>query len=79
MRLTSKLAYGGFLEHEEFLRRYGDRLVGMHVHDTLGGRDRLAPGMGQTDFEMLARYLQPTTIRTMAHSARATKRATAEY
>jgi sugar phosphate isomerase/epimerase len=61
----AKLAYGGFLEHEEFLRRYGDRLVGMHVHDTLNGRDHLAPGLGQTDFEMLARYLQPSTIKTL--------------
>ncbi|HEY3062750.1 MAG TPA: TIM barrel protein [Chloroflexota bacterium] len=61
----AKLQYGGFLEHEELLRRYGDRLVGMHVHDTRGPRDHLAPGMGDTDFDMLARYLRPTTIKTL--------------
>jgi sugar phosphate isomerase/epimerase len=61
----AKLDYAGFLEHEELLRRYGDRLVGMHVHDTRAGRDHLAPGMGDTDFDMLARYLQPTTIKTL--------------
>ena len=61
----AKLDYLGFLEHEEFLKRYGDRIVGMHIHDTRAGRDHLAPGMGTTDFSMLARYLQPDTMRTL--------------
>jgi sugar phosphate isomerase/epimerase len=61
----AKLDYLGFLEHEELLRRYGGRLVGMHIHDTRNGRDHLAPGQGSTDFAMLARYLQPETIRTL--------------
>jgi sugar phosphate isomerase/epimerase len=61
----AKLDYLGFVEHEDFLRRYGERLVGMHIHDTRAGRDHLAPGMGETDFEMLARYLRPETIRTL--------------
>jgi sugar phosphate isomerase/epimerase len=67
----AKLEYGGFVEHEEYLRRYGDRLVGMHVHDTRGARDHLAPGQGETDFAMLARYLAPApaTIRTLELSA----------
>jgi hypothetical protein len=37
----------------------------MHIHDTRDGRDHLAPGMGHTDFTMLANYLQPDTIRTL--------------
>ncbi|HEV7663912.1 MAG TPA: TIM barrel protein [Chloroflexota bacterium] len=61
----AKLDHLGFLEHEEFLRRYGERIVGMHIHDTRDGRDHLAPGMGHTDFTMLANYLQPDTIRTL--------------
>ncbi len=61
----AKLDYLGFLEHEEFLRRYGAQIVGMHIHDTLNGRDHLAPGNGNTDFSMLARYLRPETIRTL--------------
>jgi sugar phosphate isomerase/epimerase len=61
----AKLDYLGFLEHEEFLRRYGGRLIGMHIHDTLNGRDHQAPGQGATDFGMLARYLRPETIRTL--------------
>jgi sugar phosphate isomerase/epimerase len=61
----AKLDYLGFLSHEEFLQRYGDRLVGMHIHDTRNGRDHLAPGMGSTQFDMLASYLRPDTIRTL--------------
>lgn len=60
-----KLDYLAFLEHEEFLRRYGQRIVGMHIHDTRAGRDHLAPGQGGTDFAMLAQYLLPDTIRTL--------------
>jgi sugar phosphate isomerase/epimerase len=61
----AKLEYLGFLEHEELLRRYGSRIVGMHIHDTRAGRDHLAPGLGTTDFGMLARYLKPETMRTL--------------
>jgi sugar phosphate isomerase/epimerase len=61
----AKLEYCGFVEHEEYLRRYADRLVGMHVHDTQGARDHRAPGQGGTDFAMLARYVRPDTILTI--------------
>ncbi len=61
----AKLDYLGFVEHEEFLRRYAAQIVGMHIHDTRAGRDHLAPGEGDTDFSMLARYLEPDTIRTL--------------
>ena len=68
----AKLAYAGFVEHEEYLRRYGDRLVGMHIHDTLRSRDHQAPGQGETDFAMLARYLRADTLRTLEVHARVT-------
>jgi sugar phosphate isomerase/epimerase len=61
----AKLDYLGFVEHEEFLRRYAQQIVGMHIHDTRAGRDHLAPGQGTTDFAMLARYLRPETLRTL--------------
>ena len=61
----AKLDYLGFVAHEDYLRCHGSRLVGMHIHDTRDGRDHLAPGQGGTDFAMLARYLQPETIRTL--------------
>jgi sugar phosphate isomerase/epimerase len=61
----AKLEYCGFVEHEEYLRRYADRMVGMHVHDTQLARDHRAPGQGSTDFTMLAKYVKPDTILTL--------------
>jgi sugar phosphate isomerase/epimerase len=61
----AKLEYYGFVEHEEYLRRYADRMVGMHVHDIQGVRDHRAPGQGSTDFAMLAKYVKPDTILTI--------------
>ena len=61
----AKLDFAGFVQHEEYLRRYGDRMLGMHIHDTRGPRDHQAPGQGDTDFAMLARYLRPETIKTL--------------
>jgi sugar phosphate isomerase/epimerase len=61
----AKLEYAGFVRHEQYLERYARHLVGMHVHDTRNARDHLAPGEGDTDFGMLARYLQPGTLRTL--------------
>ena len=61
----AKLDYAGFLSHEDLLRRHAARMVGMHVHDTRGSRDHQAPGQGDTDFSMLARYLRPETIKTL--------------
>ena len=60
-----KLENAGFLEHEELLRRYGDRLLGMHVHDTVNESDHLAPGTGETDLAMVARYMTPGMILTL--------------
>jgi len=61
----AKLDYLGFVEHEDYLRRWGGQIVGMHIHDTLDGRDHQAPGQGTTDFAMLGRYLMPDTLRTL--------------
>ena len=62
----AKQQYLGFFEHEAYLERYGSRLVGMHIHDTRDGRDHMAPGLGDTDFAMLARYLSdPSVMRTL--------------
>jgi sugar phosphate isomerase/epimerase len=68
----AKQEYLGFYEHEDYLRRWGDRLVGMHIHDTLDGRDHLAPGQGTTDFAMLGGYLRPETVRTLELSRNVT-------
>jgi sugar phosphate isomerase/epimerase len=54
----------GFTPHEEWLRAFGPRTLGVHFHDIRGLKDHLIPGMGEIDFEMVASYLPDEAIRT---------------
>lgn len=42
---------------ETFLKRYSDKLIGMHLHDALGLEDHLAPGSGEIDFDKIKSHL----------------------
>jgi len=39
----------GFAKHKDFLDLYGNRLIGVHLHDILGCQDHLAPLAGKID------------------------------
>jgi sugar phosphate isomerase/epimerase len=65
-----KLENAGLARHEEYLRRYGDRLVGMHLHDIRMERDHLAPGQGEMPFARLAPYAGPDVVQTVELSPR---------
>jgi sugar phosphate isomerase/epimerase len=54
----------GFTPHEEWLRAFGPKTLGVHFHDIQGLKDHLIPGMGEIDFEMVASYLPDGAIRT---------------
>jgi sugar phosphate isomerase/epimerase len=54
----------GFDRHEEWLRRFADRMIGVHLHDVVGVTDHLAAGRGQVDWGMVARYLPASALRT---------------
>ncbi|MBW1997163.1 MAG: TIM barrel protein [Deltaproteobacteria bacterium] len=43
----------GIMRPGELLEEYGDRLVGVHLHDARGLEDHLAPGTGEIDFSVL--------------------------
>ena len=47
----------GFSFHEEWLLRFRDRMVGIHLHDIRGISDHRAPGRGNMNWEMIAKYL----------------------
>lgn len=47
-----------------WLERHGARLIGLHLHDTLGLRDHLIPGLGDIDFATLVPYLRDDVVRT---------------
>jgi HAD superfamily hydrolase (TIGR01549 family) len=55
----------GFAPHEEWLKRYGERIIGVHLHDVRGINDHQAPGLGEVDFKMVAAYLPKTAYRVL--------------
>lgn len=55
----------GFFSHEEWLKRYAGRIVGVHLHDVVGIDDHGAPGNGDVDFSRIAGYLPIDAIHTL--------------
>jgi sugar phosphate isomerase/epimerase len=53
----------GFSLHEEWLLRFKDRMVGIHLHDIHGTSDHQAPGKGNMNWGMVAKYLPPEIIK----------------
>lgn len=47
----------GLTQHAAWLEAYADRIVGVHFHDVVGLRDHLIPGLGELDFDAIARRL----------------------
>ena len=58
------LQHLGLGTHEEWLRRFAGRMIGIHLHDVVGLTDHLAAGLGQIDWDMVARYLPANVLRT---------------
>jgi len=55
----------GLEKHEEWLKRYGNRIVAIHLHDVKGITDHQSPGLGDIDFEMVAKYIPEYAWRTL--------------
>jgi sugar phosphate isomerase/epimerase len=53
----------GFSFHEEWLLRFRDRMIGIHLHDIRGIRDHQAPGKGHMNWEMIAQHLPQGIIK----------------
>lgn len=47
------------------LKNYADRLIGIHLHDTAGLEDHLAPATGEIDFMHLKSYLKADTLTVL--------------
>lgn len=54
----------GLHRHEDWLAAYGERIVGVHLHDTAGLRDHLLPGLGELDFARIAAALPRAAVLT---------------
>jgi len=53
----------GFTLHEEWLSRFGDRMIGIHLHDVLGIRDHRPPGKGDVNWNMVAEYVPQEALK----------------
>jgi len=53
----------GITPHHEWLSRFRDRMIGIHLHDILGVTDHCCPGAGDLDWAMIASSLPPGMIK----------------
>ncbi len=55
----------GLVRHEEWLKRFGSRMIGVHIHDVSGITDHLAPGQGNVNYGKIAPYLPENCLKTL--------------
>jgi HAD superfamily hydrolase (TIGR01549 family) len=55
----------GYLDEDVWLKRFSERMVGVHLHDVDGITDHQVPGEGSVDFTKIAPYLPANAYRTM--------------
>lgn len=55
----------GITPHEEFLRKFSDKLFGVHIHGLRGIDDHLAPFTGDFDFSRIAPYMRSDLTRVI--------------
>ena len=53
----------GFDLHEEWLSQFKHRMIGIHLHDVLGISDHCAPGKGDVNWKMVAKYLPGEVVK----------------
>ena len=54
----------GFYPRNEWLERFAPRIVGIHLHDLITTVDHYAAGLGDADFETVAKWLPNEAFRT---------------
>lgn len=62
----------GLCEKDIWLKKFADRIIGVHLHDVSGIADHQVPGQGSVDFAALAAYLPENCQKTMEINPHAT-------
>lgn len=56
----------GLARHKDFLDKFSNRLLGVHLHDIIGTmHDHRPPGTGTFDFKILKSYIKMDTIKVI--------------
>ena len=55
----------GFTPHANWLRAYGHRIIGMHLHEAVGVENHQAPGQGSVDWIGLAPLVLANALRVI--------------
>ncbi|KAF0106606.1 MAG: xylose isomerase, partial [Chloroflexi bacterium] len=63
----------GMTNFDEWLNRFGERVVGVHLHDVQGIEDHLSPGCGEIDFSKIAKFLPEFSYRTLEVDSKLSK------
>ncbi len=55
----------GITAQKDFLGAYGNRLIGLHLHNISGCHDHKPPSKGELDFKFLKPYIKSDTIKVI--------------
>ena len=55
----------GLSNQEDWLKAFGEKMVGIHLHDVRWLGDHLPPGVGDVDFSLVKKYLSEETIKVV--------------
>lgn len=62
----------GFVAHEDWLKRFGHRIIGVHLQDVQGIIDHQIPGSGDIDYHMVKNYIPDHAQLTLEVNPRLT-------
>ena len=63
----------GLSDQKEFLEKFSELLVGVHLHGCRGYDDHYAPGSGEEDYSLLQNFLRPDTLLVVETHHRASR------
>lgn len=63
----------GLSDQKEFLEKFSELLVGVHLHGCRGYADHYAPGSGEEDYSLLQNFLRPDTLLVVETHHRASR------
>lgn len=62
-----------FYHHEDYLKYYSNKLLGIHLHDAIGKEDHMAPGAGLINFDRIKKYVRSNVIRVIEVHSKVSK------